>query len=735
MEGFIFENGAERKADLEDLFPLIFDERINRAKFQYFLRKVRFSGIHLADAIAFLPNEIKEMVYRNVPVRGADLYKEDVNWNESHYEKDNPVLHKARAELIDFLGKFEEDRFRWHNNLIERVIWRNPESEEEKAKKPSPLETLNKHIEEALNSGKLDILFSYADRLTHDDIRNALQNHQNDLHKIRELSINGKYLPAAALLFETGKIEDLYISDITDGEWPSFMENCHALTELTIYTLLTGEFPPWIRNASSLCRLDIMYSNIASLPDWIGDLQSLTKLFLLDSIRLKTLPDSIGNLKNLDRLNINNSQIKSLPESIGNLKKLRELLFIDSPLEKIPDCIGDLQSLAELFLSGNIKLDTLPDSIGNLKNLRKLSLNKSSIKKLPDWIGDLQSLTRLSLNNNKNLESLPDSIGNLKNLVSLDISNSPIEELPSTIVNCTSLNSVDILRTKITSVPDFIKSANYFNDNTEIEIIPMGHSLSYRCFCNSYYRLAETILAFNKKARREGLLALEEELEHHTEGFFKRGVWMVTEGMDAEYIRDVLQIRLEREHDFYRKKLMKAAMEGILSIQSGDSMMTLALLLASLVNIKDNPLDAAITKDLSGDSKAIDNIDFSAAIQSEDVSEEILFIERAIDLSAIAYKEGLLALREHLDHEGIARRDVFEFGIALVTEGWNIVYIEKFLDNLIAHETDPVQKNLAQAKKEAVKAISEGDQPRQLLVKLCAFLDDDDAAELMKMIN
>ena len=736
MEGFIFENGAERKADLEELLLLIFDGDSNRAKFQYFLRKASFSN--LRAALAYMPNEIKEMVYRNVPVRDADLYKENVNWNESHHEKDDPVLHKARAELIDFLEKYEEDtrysssEFIYYYTSPERVIWRKPESEEDRAKKPSPLEVLNKCIEEALNSGELRMPSHHTVRITHDDIRNAFQNYQNDLHKIRKLTIDGKYLPATALLFERGKIEDLRISGITDGEWPSFLENCHALTQLTIYELLTGEFPPWIRSASSLCSLEIIYSEIDSLPDWIGDLQSLTELRLFDTLKLETLPDGIGNLKNLVHLNVNNSHIKNLSDGMRNLKKLRELFIGYSHLEKIPDWIGDLQSLAELSLDNSKKLETLSDSMGNLKNLRRLSLNKSSVKKLPDCIGDLWSLTRLSLNNNKNLKSLPDSIGNLKNLTALDISFSPIEELPCTIVNCTALGYVNILGTKIISVPDFIKSDANFIDNTLIEIIPTGRSISYRRFCNSYYRLAETILAFNKKARREGLIALEDELENHGEGFFKQGMRLVLHGTDAEYIRDILQIRLEREHDFYREKLMKAAMEGILSIQSGDSMITLALLLASLVNIKDNPLDAAIAKYLSGDSDAIDNIDFSAAIQPEDEFEESRFINRAIELSVTASREGFLTLEKYLDHEGIACRDVFEYGLALVIDGWDIVGIEKILDNLIAQETDPVQKNLAQAKKEAVKAISEGDESRLLLEKLCAFFEDDVTAEFMK---
>jgi len=51
---------------------------------------------------------------------------------------------------------------------------------------------------------------------------------------------------------------------------------------------------------------------------------------------------------------------------------------------------------------------------------------------------------------------------------------------------------------------------------------------------------------------------------------------------------------------------------------------------------------------------------------------------------------------------------------------------------LIAHETDPVQKNIAQAKKTAVMSIGDGDNTRLLLMRLCAYFDDDIVGEIRK---
>ena len=160
--------------------------------------------------------------------------------------------------------------------------------------------------------------------------------------------------------------------------------------------------------------------------------------------------------------------------------------------------------------------------------------------------------------------------------------------------------------------------------------------------------------------------------------------------------------------------------------------MFIAFLLASLVKIKNNPLDAACAKYCAGDTSALDNIDFSAAIQPEEEREEVCLIKRAIELSETARREGILALEEHLDHKGIAARDILEYGLVPVIDGWDFADTAKILDNLIAHETDPVRINIAQAKKEAVKAISEGDNPRLLLETLCAFFDESIAGEIHK---
>jgi flagellar motor component MotA len=157
--------------------------------------------------------------------------------------------------------------------------------------------------------------------------------------------------------------------------------------------------------------------------------------------------------------------------------------------------------------------------------------------------------------------------------------------------------------------------------------------------------------------------------------------------------------------------------------------------MTSVVNIKNNPLEGLCAKYLAGKSISIYTIDFEAAMLPEEEREETRFIRRAMALSETMRREGYLALEESLDREGIAERDVFEYGLPLVIDGLDHNVIEKVLDNLVECESDPVRKNFAQAKKAAVMSINDGDNPRVLCQILMSYFDDDISGEFRRMIG
>jgi hypothetical protein len=93
---------------------------------------------------------------------------------------------------------------------------------------------------------------------------------------------------------------------------------------------------------------------------------------MIKNNKLTTLPESIGNLQSLQKLDVSKNELSALPKSIGTLKSLERLDLQYNKITSIPETISNLHSLKELLLSNNM-LTSLPESIINLSSLENLS--------------------------------------------------------------------------------------------------------------------------------------------------------------------------------------------------------------------------------------------------------------------------------------------------------------------------------------------------------------------------
>lgn len=57
--------------------------------------------------------------------------------------------------------------------------------------------------------------------------------------------------------------------------------------------------------------------------------------------------------------------------------------------------------------------------------------------------------------------------------------------------------------------------------------------------------LITTLVSFSEKARREGLLALEDDVNELPEEFLKKGIQLVVDGTDPELVRNILQTEMD----------------------------------------------------------------------------------------------------------------------------------------------------------------------------------------------
>jgi Leucine-rich repeat (LRR) protein len=146
------------------------------------------------------------------------------------------------------------------------------------------------------------------------------------------------------------------------------------------------------------------------------------------------LPRDREVLTNLEELDLSWHSCSEMPEQIRHLKKLRKFSFSKLPsglgppfienafgldaIEEIPDWIGELENLEELDLSGN-NIKYVPKAIGSLKNLKKLYLHSNKIMFIEDELGALAKLEVLWMQRNE-LAIRSDCIDIFKKLAFLD---------------------------------------------------------------------------------------------------------------------------------------------------------------------------------------------------------------------------------------------------------------------------------------------------------------------------
>ncbi|MBQ8008764.1 MAG: leucine-rich repeat domain-containing protein [Bacteroidaceae bacterium] len=140
-----------------------------------------------------------------------------------------------------------------------------------------------------------------------------------------------------------------------------------------------------------------------TLPECIGDLKDLTVLDLSNNSLSGTIPESIGNLTNLTTLDLSSNNFSSYkPSAAPQLASTESTSSLAPTLATaFPTTIGNLTKLMTLDLSGNKLSGEIPSSVGNLKQLQVLVLSDNDITGgLPTFIAVLP-LVVLDLSNNE----------------------------------------------------------------------------------------------------------------------------------------------------------------------------------------------------------------------------------------------------------------------------------------------------------------------------------------------
>ena len=284
------------------------------------------------------------------------------------------------------------------------------------------------------------------------------------------------------------------LTKIDDGYKPTEREKKELSCIKRIPWWEREKIPESIGNLTSLRRLDLSHTQISALPESIGKLTDLQSLNL-NFTQISELPECMGKLTNLQSLNLDSTQIRALPESIGNLTNLQNLDLSFTQIRALPESIGNLTSLQTLDLRAT-QIRALPESIWNLTSLQTLNLRATQISALPESIGKLTNLQYLSLNSTQ-INELPESIGKLTSLQSLDLSFTQIRELPESIGKLKSLRSLYLRFSKISVLPRIIGSLQ------ELNMLDLEH--------NTLSELPEVLLSLNLEYKNETFDFIKED--------------------------------------------------------------------------------------------------------------------------------------------------------------------------------------------------------------------------------
>ena len=100
------------------------------------------------------------------------------------------------------------------------------------------------------------------------------------------------------------------------------------------------------------------------------------------------------------------------------------------------------------------------------------------------------------------------------------------------------------------------------------------------------FDLLKLFVELSQIARREGILALESRLEEIKDPFLKNGMSMVIDGMDVDFVRDVLDADIEAMEDRHRQGALIFSQAGMYAPTLGVLGAVIGLI-AALANLND----------------------------------------------------------------------------------------------------------------------------------------------------
>ncbi|CAI7785066.1 unnamed protein product, partial [Closterium sp. NIES-54] len=173
------------------------------------------------------------------------------------------------------------------------------------------------------------------------------------------------------------------------------------------------------------------------------------------------IPATLGELIQMEFLDLSNNQLDDVPSTLGALSVMSCMSLSYNELSgPIPDTIGSLTSLTNLGLRSNKLSGAIPPSIALLTNINALDLSSNQLSgPIPKEIGSMVALTKLDLSDNQLSGNIPATFGALIQMEFLDLSNNQLDDVPSTLGALSVISYMSLSYNNLSGlIPDTIGS-------------------------------------------------------------------------------------------------------------------------------------------------------------------------------------------------------------------------------------------------------------------------------------
>ncbi|KAF7315989.1 Adenylate cyclase [Mycena indigotica] len=299
-------------------------------------------------------------------------------------------------------------------------------------------------------------------------------------------------LTVASMLpkIETLSADHNSLLDLAISVGPCLTSFDASYNEITQLSIVRG---PIGRSPLDLTSLDVSNAKLSVIDEYtLSQLTSLRKL-RLDNNSIRTIPDSLAELRWLETLSCADNLLVELPSKIGNLQKLENLDVHNNSLRELPISLWNCASLSRLNVTSNLLVlwhdppPSVPEEDDVAASFVETSIasgpvfppnRKPSVVSLHDLPPLAHSLELLYLGENRFTDEVLHPLMILKELRVLNLSFNEIQDMPSTFFrNLNKLEEVYLSGNGLTNfpgedLPKLTKLSTLFLNGNRLQTLP-----------------------------------------------------------------------------------------------------------------------------------------------------------------------------------------------------------------------------------------------------------------------